>query len=320
MANKPARKNPYLASMSVNHEILALSCSIAYKLGRLSCLGTLEPNPSFLSEEIKYTLLLEGISLSPSELRGLTRGEALDGHKEAKPLRSLYAKLTRQSKLTSSSIKDFEAAYFPDGAPYRMTPNAEGISYPLPPHSRVPNLLKGLFKYLNGSSMSPITLACLFYFEILAIAPYSKGNGVLARYLFKALLAQGGRSMAALPIEKSLYFQKEKLEAAFAKTVEEGDTCYFVSALLSLIDSTMDGLLREATKEVDAPSPLVDRLLSKMASGTYYSAAELCALIGLKSRLGLQKNYLKPALKAKKILMSNPLCPTDRNQRYCKRS
>ena len=61
---------------------------------------------------------------------------------------------------------------------------------------------------------------------------------------------------------------------------------------------------------------MAKRMVGLMEDGRYYSAAELLGILGLKSRLGLQKNYLQPALKARLIEMSNPLSPTDRNQRY----
>ena len=67
------------------------------------------------------------------------------------------------------------------------------------------------------------------------------------------------------------------------------------------------------------PDPYVRRLLDVMEYGTAYTAQELLMLLGLKSRLGLRKNYLNPALEQKLISMTEPDKPTSKRQRYQKR-
>ncbi len=312
---------PYRAAMSVNHRILRLSSDIAYRLGRLSCLGTVEGDARFHAGEVKYTLLQEGISLTPSEMRALNDGEEIPGEKKASALLRLYSRLGKIDPYSPEALAAYEKEVYPEGVPMRQSSKIEGVSYVLPPYNKVRKLLENLFEFekKNKETMSPVTLACLLYYEVMALSPYSSENGLLARFWFKAMLGKAGRSMDALSIEKSLYFGKDKLEASFSEAAKKQDSAPFVETLLELILASVNALLREASKKEEAASPLVERLVSKMASGRYYSASELCALLGLKSRLGLQKNYLRPALAREKIMMSNPLCPTDRNQRYRKK-
>ncbi len=312
---------PYRAAMSVNHRILRLSSDIAYRLGRLSCLGTVEGDARFHAGEVKYTLLQEGISLTPSEMRALNDGEEIPGEKKASALLRLYSRLGKIDPYSPEALTAYEKEVYPEGVPMRQSSKIEGVSYVLPPYNKVRKLLENLFEFekKNKETMSPVTLACLLYYEVMALSPYSCENGLLARFWFKAMLGKAGRSMDALSIEKSLYFGKDKLEASFSEAAKKQDSAPFVETLLELILASVNALLREASKKEEAASPLVERLVSKMASGRYYSASELCALLGLKSRLGLQKNYLRPALAREKIMMSNPLCPTDRNQRYRKK-
>ncbi len=312
---------PYRAAMSVNHRILRLSSDIAYRLGRLSCLGTVEGDARFHAGEVKYTLLQEGISLTPSEMRALNDGEEIPGEKKASALLRLYSRLGKIDPYSPEALAAYEKEVYPEGVPMRQSSKIEGVSYVLPPYNKVRKLLENLFEFekKNKETMSPVTLACLLYYEVMALSPYSSENGLLARFWFKAMLGKAGRSMDALSIEKSLYFGKDKLEASFSEAAKKQDSAPFVETLLELILASVNALLREASKKEEAASPLVERLVSKMASGRYYSASELCALLGLKSRLGLQKNYLRPALARGKIMMSNPLCPTDRNQRYRKK-
>ncbi|HBS02358.1 MAG TPA: hypothetical protein DEA63_00575 [Firmicutes bacterium] len=312
---------PYRSAMSVNHSILRLSSDIAYRLGRLSCLGTVEPDASCHAEEVKFTLACEGITLTPSQMRALNKGEDLPSYPLATSLFHLYSRLGKEDPYSPSILERFEKAVHPDGVPMRKSSKIEGVSYPLPPYNKVRKLLENLFEFekKNKEVMSPVTLACLLYFEVMALAPYSSQNGLLARYWFKTMLGKAGRSMDALKIEKSLFYQKDKLAKAFEESSAKQDNAPFVECLLTLVLSSVNALLKEASQKQTAPSPLVDRLLAKMAIGRFYSASELCALLGLKSRLGLQKNYLRPALDRGKIAMSNPLCPTDRNQRYCRK-
>lgn len=312
---------PYRAAMSVNHRILRLSSDIAYRLGRLSCLGTIEGDDTFHASEVKYTLLQEGVRLTPSQMRALNKGETLPGESKACGLFRLYSRLNKIDPYSPEALAIYEKEVYPDGAPMRQSSKVEGADYVLPPFGKVRKLLENLFEFegRNKETMSPVTLACLLYYEVMALSPYSYENGLLARFWFKAMLGKAGRSMDALPIEKALCFGKEKLDAAFLEAAKRQDSAPFVEALLELILSSVNALLRQASKKEEASSPLVERLLSKMMGGRYYSAAELCALLGLKSRLGLQKNYIRPALAREKIAMSNPLCPTDRNQRYRKK-
>ena len=312
---------PYRAAMSVNHRILRLSSDIAYRLGRLSCLGTVEGDAAFHAEEVKYTLLMEGIVLTPSEMRALKKGEEIPGEKKANALLRLYSRLSKIDPYSPTILSSFEKEVYPDGVPMRQSSKIEGADYVLPPFGKVRKLLENLFEFekKNKETMSSVTLACLLYYEVISLSPYSKENGLLARFWFKAMLGKTGRSMDALAIEKGLYFGRAKLNEAFLESAKKQDSAPFVEALLELILTSVSALLREASKKEESSSPLVERLLSKMASGRFYSASELCALLGLKSRLGLQKNYLRPALARQKIVMSNPLCPTDRNQRYRKK-
>ena len=312
---------PYRAAMSVNHHILKLSCDIAFRMGRLSTMGTVKSSAPSSSEEVKYSLLGMGITLSPSQVRGLTEEDSSSGVPQADAFLALLKRLPKLDPYSPELIKEFETSLFPEGVPYRMTEKLTGISYPLPPSSKAKGLLSGLFDFAkkNQEIMSPVTMGCLLYYEVLAIASYKNGNETLAYFLLKAFLGEAGRSMDALPLAKSLYFGKDKLDEAFLSAAKAQDSAPFVEELLELILSDVNALLRLAGKEAGADSPLVDRLLSKMADGRYYSANELCALLGLKSRLGLQKNYLRPALNQDKIVMSNPLTPTDRHQRYAKK-
>ena len=307
---------PYKAAITLNHEILNLVEKISFSLGKLSVLVA-SPLKIEIPSSVKFSLLNEGIVLTASQIRTLNRLEET-GNPKIDGLVSLYKRIGKIDPVDPSFREEYEKVLYPEGVPTRLGRKAEGFPYPLPMHNRVEAMMKGLLSYGKKSEISPLFLACVYYMEIYAIAPYSSENGILARYLFKLSLGKKDRAFYAIPLEKYFYERKASIAEAFDKTISNGDSAPLFAVLLSLVSSSVDALIRQQLKKEPTTNALVEKLLERMEEGRYYSANELCALLGLKSRLGLQKNYLRPGLEGGVLKMSNPLVPTDRNQRYCK--
>lgn len=312
---------PYKCAFSLSHEILNVSTSIAFKLGRLSLAHEKPLDMEDFAAAAKATLALEEVEIKPSQMRGLNKGDDVPSAPLATAIRDLYAKMSRLDPRDISFLQEFEAAAFPEGVPYRLSRRLNGFPYPIPMHAKVEALIKALYGFAKQGEgrIHPLGLGCLFYFEILAIAPYARYNGILARYLLKSFLGTYHPALYRLPLERMFLTHKEELDEAYAASVEIADTAPFVLKVLTLVDEGIDSLLRHAVRTSSKISPLLEKLLARMEEGRFYSATELCALLGLKSRLGLQKNYIKPGLEAKVLVMSNPCSPTDRTQRYCKK-
>ncbi len=86
--------------------------------------------------------------------------------------------------------------------------------------------------------------------------------------------------------------------------------------MLEVIDKTMDWALeRAAESPADLPMQ-VQKLLSLMEPGVPYTAVQLTAKLGLKSRVSFRKVYLLPALAQGLIAMTIPDKPNSRNQAY----
>ena len=103
------------------------------------------------------------------------------------------------------------------------------------------------------------------------------------------------------------------------ESASRGDCTSFFSYFFELVDSSLDELAHKGVKKTITVSNKVEGMLEKMEKGKFYCAAELLKMLNLKSRLGLHKNYIRPALDANLIIMSNPLSPTDRTQRYMRK-
>ena len=65
-------------------------------------------------------------------------------------------------------------------------------------------------------------------------------------------------------------------------------------------------------------SPCIRALLAAMEYDTPYSADVLMEKLGLRSKEGFRRNYLRPALDMQLIRMTIPDKPTSKNQRYVK--
>lgn len=312
---------PYKCAFSISNEILTSVSSIAFKLGRLSLTHEHEADWDDFALATKSTLALEGVEIKASQMRGINKGEDVPSHPLASAVNRLYAKMRSVDPYDPSFIQTFEQAIWTEGVPHRMSRRVASFPYPIPMHARIEAMMKGLYSFAKGGKgrIHPVNLGCLFYFELLAIQPYSEYTGILARYLLKAFLGSYSPNLYCLPLERLMLVHKEEIDAAYASSVEKADTAPFVTCMARLIDEGVVSLLRRSVKKEPEQSPLVRKMLSKMEEGRFYSATELCALLGLKSRLGLQKNYIKPGLEGKVLEMSNPVSPTDRTQRYRKK-
>ena len=312
---------PYKCALSLSNDILMLVSEISFKLGRLSLTQEHKADEEDFISATKATLALEGVELKPSEIRGLKQGKGVPSAPLASAVYDLYANMRKIDPYDRAFQQRFESALWKEGVPYRLSRRVPSFPYPIPMHAKVEALVHGLYSFANAGKgkIHPIITGCLFYFEIMAIQPYSEYTGILARYLLKAFVGSFQPNLYCLPLERAFFVHKDKLDAAYEEAVSRADTGPFVKAVLSIVNDGIDSLQRRAVKKTPEQSPLVRKMLERMEEGRFYGATELCALLGLKSRLGLQKNYLKPALEANLIEMSNPVSRTDRTQRYRKK-
>ena len=311
---------PYKCSFSISYEIADLLSRTTYQLGKFSMLTTSHAQNKEYASSALYILNNLGTSLRNVERRGLQQGSEVPSTPLAYELFTLFKNINRVDPYDRSILTNFENAIWKEGVPYRLSRKALDLPYPVPMHAKVDDLLNGIFAYAkaNKKRIHPLILSAVLMFEIISIAPYRDYNGICGAYVAKAVLVDYDPIFAYAPTERFLWLKKEESRAAFAESVEKGDMASFLAFMLNLYSESLIYIRKYKCKPVGTTSRLVDKLLSKMEDDTYYSAAEICELLGLKSRLGVQLNYIRPALEAKKIVMSNPGAPTDRNQRYKK--
>ena len=311
---------PYKCSFSISYEIARQLSDATYQLGKFSMLAKSRSGNREYAQSALYLLSLMGITLRNAEMRRLKEGDLIPSTPLAHELRDFIRNLPKMDPYDKSFMEAFETLMWKDGVPVRLSRRLTNFPYVIPMHARVEGLLQGVFGFArkNREKIHPLILSAVLYFEIMAIAPYSEHNDVFASLLLRAVLVDYDPVFAFAPIERFLLLKKEEAQAAYAQAVEKGDMAPFLSFMLALYGESLAYIRKYQVKSSGTENKLVQKLLDKMEDGVYYSAADICALLGLKSRLGIQLNYLRPALEAKLIVMSNPGAPTDRNQRYKK--
>ena len=87
--------------------------------------------------------------------------------------------------------------------------------------------------------------------------------------------------------------------------------------MLQQIDKILDEVAMQFT-ESGEESLYIKKMLDVMEYEVPYTSYELMKMLGLKSKEGFRRNYLRPALNLKLVRMAIPDKPSSKNQRYIK--
>lgn len=148
---------------------------------------------------------------------------------------------------------------------------------------------------------------------------FSDGNGRMARLWHTAILYGWKPVFEYIPIESQIEkFQSEYYDV-IARCHIEGASTMFIEFTLSQIDQVLDDISMQLAEENDSLSESIRKLLAIMEYDIPYTGKSLMEKLGLRSKEGFRRNYLRPALDKNLIQMTIPEKPNSRNQRYIKR-
>lgn len=128
-------------------------------------------------------------------------------------------------------------------------------------------------------SVHPLIFSSVFHYEFVFIHPFSDGNGRMARLWHTAILSKWKPVFEYIPIESQIEKSRDTYYDAIAKCHAEGNSTIFIE---------------------------------------FYTSSFLMEKLGLKSKEGFRRNYLRPAVDMKLMQMTIPDKPNSRNQRYVK--
>lgn len=326
----------YKPPFTITNEILSRVASISEKIGQITAISNLEARPHLRKnnriKSIHSSLKIEANSLSLGQVRDVINGRTVLGEqKEIQEVKNAYAAYKKISEIDPYSIKDLkkfhsimtkyvveESGEFRHGEEGVF--NGDQCIFMAPPARFVPQLMDDLFLWMKEaqSSVHPLILSSVFHYEFVFIHPFSDGNGRMARLWHTAILSKWKPVFEYVPLESQIEKFQDEYYDVIAKCHLEGSSTIFIEFMLTQIDKILDEISVQISEDSDLLSEYVRRLLDVMEYDFPYTGKALMDKLGLKSREGFRRNYLRPAIDMNLVRMTIPDKPNSRNQRYIK--
>ena len=185
----------------------------------------------------------------------------------------------------------------------------------------VPQLMDDLFKWMKEAKdiVHPLILSSVFHYEFVFIHPFSDGNGRMARLWHTAILSKWKPIFEYIPIESQIEKFQDEYYDVIAKCHVDGASTVFIEFMLSQIDKILDDVSVQISEDHEQLSEYIKKLLEVMEYDIPYTSKALMEKLGLKSKEGFRRKYLRPAVDMNLICMTIPEKPNSRNQRYLKK-
>lgn len=326
----------YKPPFTITNEILSYVSSISEKVGRITTITNLESKPHLRKNNrirsIHSSLRIEANSLSLGQVRDVINGKLVLGEqREIQEVKNAYAAYEELSKIDPYNIQELKRLH---GIMTKYTVEESGVFrkgeegvfsgdqciFMAPPAQFVPQLMEDLFQWMQEaqSGVHSLILSSVFHYEFVFIHPFSDGNGRMARLWHTAILSTWKPIFEFIPIESQIEKFQEDYYAVIAKCHVEGESTSFIAFMLSQIDKILDDVSAQISDDNEQLSEYIKRLLDAMEYDLPYTSLALMEKLGLKSKEGFRRNYLRPAIEMNLIRMTIPDKPNSRNQRYVK--
>lgn len=326
----------YEPPFTITNRIVSYVASISEKIGRITLLSDMEAKPHLRKnnriKSIHSSLKIEANSLSLNQVRDVINGKLVLGEqKEIQEVKNAYDAYEKILELDPYSIDDLKKFHgimtryiVEESGDFRRGEegvfNGEQCIFMAPPAQYVPQLMNELFGWMREAQtkVHPLVLSSVFHYEFVFIHPFSDGNGRMGRLWHTAILSKWKPIFEYIPIESQVEKFQEDYYDAIARCHVEGESTFFIEFMLSQIDKILDELSVQISDDYQQIPESVQKLLAVMEYDISYTGNALMEKLGLKSREGFRRNYLRPAMEMHLIHMTIPDKPNSRNQRYIK--
>lgn len=326
----------YKPPFTITNEILSYVSSISEKIGRITATGNLESRPHLRKnnriKSIHSSLKIEANSLSLGQVRDVINGKVVLGEqKEIQEVKNAYAAYEKFTEINPFSIKDLKKFHsimtkyvVEESGEFRRGEegvfNGNQCIFMAPPARFVSQLMDNLFEWMKEAenTVHPLILSSVFHYEFVFIHPFADGNGRMARLWHTAILSRWKPIFEYIPIESQIEKFQDEYYNAIAKCHVDGASTIFIEFMLSQIDKILDNISVQISENSEQISEYIKKLLDVMEYDIPYTSKMLMEKLGLKSKEGFRRNYLRPATDMNLIRMTIPDKPNSRNQRYVK--
>ena len=321
----------YKPPFTITNQILSYVSSISEKIGRITATSNLESKPHLTKnnriKSIHSSLKIEANSLSLSQVRDVINGKIVLGEqKEIQEVKNAYAAYEGVSQINPYSIKDLKKYHgimtkyvVEESGDFRLGEegvfNGDQCIFMAPPARFVPQLMDELFDWMKDTKteIHPLILSSVFHYEFVFIHPFSDGNGRMARLWHTAILSKWKPVFEYIPIESQIEKFQEEYYEAIARCHIDGTSTIFIEFMLSQIDKILDDITMQLNDDNEQLSEGIKRLLDVMEYDIPYTGKTLMDKLGLKSKEGFRRNYLRPAMDMNLIRMTIPDKPNSVN-------
>ncbi len=326
----------YKPPFTITNKILSYVSSISEKVGRITATSNLESKPHLRKnnriKSIHSSLKIEANSLSLGQVRDVINGKIVLGEQkeiqEVKNAYDAYEKFFEINPYSMCDLKKFhgimtkyvvkESGDFRQGEEGVF--NGDECIFMAPPAQFVPQLMNDLFEWMNEEkhNVHPLILSSVFHYEFVFIHPFSDGNGRIARLWHTAILSKWKSIFEYIPIESQIEKFQDEYYDAIAKCHVDGSSTNFIEFMLLQIDKILDDISIQSNQDNEYLPENIKKMLEAMEYDIPYTSKVIMEKLGLNSKEGFRRNYLRPAIDMNLIRMTIPDKPNSRNQRYVK--
>ncbi|MBK5415310.1 Fic family protein [Pseudomonas sp. TH31] len=325
----------YQPPLTLTTRILAFIAEISEQIGQLTAVGDSRQTPQLRRgnriRTIQASLAIENNTLSIEQVTAVLAGQRVLGlPREIQEVRNAFAAYETLPDWQPRSRADLLRAHellmhglIDDCGRFRQSGvgiyRGEKLVHMAPPPSRVAHLMDDLLAWLAASDWHPLIISCVFHYEFEFIHPFADGNGRMGRLWQTLILSQWRPVLAYLPVEAVIREQQDEYYAALSAADQLAESTPFVEFMLQALSVALAEAVRSEpmTDQVtDQVTDHVAKLLRMLPDDTSLKVNELMAKVGLAHKATFRANYLKPALAAGLIEMTDPDSPKSPVQRY----
>ena len=326
----------YQPPYTITNQMLSYVASISEKIGRITLISNMEKKPHLRKnnriKSIHSSLRIEANSLTLNQVRDVINGKIVLGEqREIQEVKNAYCAYGKIAEINPYSIRDLKKYHgimtkYLEEQSGDFRRGEEGVFhgdeciFMAPPAQYVPQLMEELFAWMKevAREIHPLILSSIFHYEFVFIHPFSDGNGRMARLWHTAILYRWKPIFEYIPIESQIEKFQDDYYEAIAKCHVAGESTLFIEFMLAQVDKILDEITVQVDEDNEQLTEYIKKLLGVMEYDVPYTRNTLMEKLGLKSREGFRKNYLRPALDLQMIEMTIPDKPNSRNQRYRK--
>ena len=322
----------YIPPFSLTDEMMYFVQEISKTLGKIENIEDLNKFPRLRRinriRSIHSSLAIENNSLTMDQVSDIIEGKRVIGPPdEILEVRNAFKAYEELDRIDPFSMKDMLRTHkimmngLDEESGRFRTVNVgvfagDGhIVHAAPQPSLVPSHVEDLFDWLKRSKTPEIIRSSVFHYEFEFIHPFRDGNGRMGRLWQTAILMRSNPLFAWIPMESIIRERQQEYYNAIRTSTKNGNSNEFILFMLKTILDAIKAIASDAHKHINRMNTRVRDLLEVLEYEPL-SSRELMGRLNLRSYKAFLSNYLRPAIEAGLVSLTEPDRPTSRNQKY----